>query len=1043
MFFYYIYYPFHSEDKTFFLAYFIVVGIAFWLYKWIQSLVVRTEVQVRVSHVIYFFLSHLFILCLCFFAFSGELFTLGIILFTKIFVLLLMIGLLWLLFYGIGKSFLNFTKIYKLEDTGLKPLAALGAGFGIYMMWVFILAYSWWYTLTAICVWTFVCCIGAFWSLPDIWELRKQTVARYNMENKDMHWRSTLLIDELHFTVLTFILAINCISIFRPFPIGWDDLGVYMNYPKLLSQSTELLALWKMYFWELYTWLGFLVWSQTVAFYLSSFSGVIAAITVYIGISYLLQKKETFFNIPLFCVMILMMMPMSVFQLAKDMKVDFGLLFMSSISLFLMYWLLYGDKHFSHKKSWGMLGLIGFFIWIAFSIKVTSLLLLLWILWMLFYKKFALWWLLSFFAIFVGIFTYLDLWSLMNVIVPTDFWTYWYIFSLCTILVGFIWLIVSYYRRSAWDFSAPNIFIETACIVLWFIIALVPWGLKHISEIPEWKQFGVRTLVSWYPDKYRADYWRIYTSQQLQARKQQADTGIEKNGTTSNEDFWRYFGYEEGINNYLKLPWNLTFQVNQSGEFTDISYIFFVLIPSLFLFLPYRRPEYMYPVLAFVWVLLVYYIPNPIGSYMTYLLSFIGLPMWYIPIFLFVFSPFIYLYYTLKRWSKSVELFLATLAFSSVYTFLWSISAFGVVWYGIVMYVAFLICIALILSIIHEAYKWRERNILNFTILWIVGIYIILSVIPHGVNNLKSASYVDYKLGKQSEEVGIFKLHPEYLPMLFSLNITSELQGEMLNRYKNQVLQIISKNNNSQQYVPVVSWVDSILELGQIIASIMRVSDLWPIHNDIWVLQQSLYEEIIFPWKELKNTGNIYRVGTFLKYYISENPQRVLEDSLLTQFENFIYDTDKDITFERFKKLDIDYMLIDLNAATIDQWVEKNLTKRYEHILEFMTYDKLQLIESDSICLKLWLEHYKNNTDIKRFIQIAGVNYGTREEQIKKRNICLGEFVRALQSEQYPFIDPYQRLLQSQNISLDDTDTVAQALIPYIQPGYKVLFELR
>jgi hypothetical protein len=31
--------------------------------------------------------------------------------------------------------------------------------------------------------------------------------------------------------------------VYRPFPIGWDDLGVYMNYPKLLSQAGELLPL--------------------------------------------------------------------------------------------------------------------------------------------------------------------------------------------------------------------------------------------------------------------------------------------------------------------------------------------------------------------------------------------------------------------------------------------------------------------------------------------------------------------------------------------------------------------------------------------------------------------------------------------------------------------------------------------------------------------------------------------------------------------------------------------------------------------------------
>jgi hypothetical protein len=43
----------------------------------------------------------------------------------------------------------------------------------------------------------------------------------------------------------------------------------------------------------------------------------------------ILPKKDYNFDLSLFSVVILLMMPMSVFQLAKDMKLDYGLLFMS------------------------------------------------------------------------------------------------------------------------------------------------------------------------------------------------------------------------------------------------------------------------------------------------------------------------------------------------------------------------------------------------------------------------------------------------------------------------------------------------------------------------------------------------------------------------------------------------------------------------------------------------------------------------------------------------------------------------------------------
>jgi len=65
---------------------------------------------------------------------------------------------------------------------------------------------------------------------------------------------------------------VNCLNVLRPFPIGWDDLGVYMNYPKILAQFGGNVALGKMYPWELFTGIGFLFKSQTLAFYINSFS---------------------------------------------------------------------------------------------------------------------------------------------------------------------------------------------------------------------------------------------------------------------------------------------------------------------------------------------------------------------------------------------------------------------------------------------------------------------------------------------------------------------------------------------------------------------------------------------------------------------------------------------------------------------------------------------------------------------------------------------------------------------------------------------------
>jgi len=64
-----------------------------------------------------------------------------------------------------------------------------------------------------------------------------------------------------------------------------------------------------------------------------------------------------------------------------------------------------------------------------------------------------------------------------------------------------------------------------------------------------------------------------------------------------------------------------------------------------------------------------------------------------------------------------------------------------------------------------------------------------------------------------------------------------------------------------------------------------------------------MYVTILYPKQEQRNTQVIYRVGTFLKYFITENSSRIMEDSLLTAFDEYIYDENLDVSHERFRKL--------------------------------------------------------------------------------------------------------------------------------------------
>jgi hypothetical protein len=118
-------------------------------------------------------------------------------------------------------------------------------------------------------------------------------------------------------------------------------------------------------------------------------------------------------------------------------------------------------------------------------------------------------------------------------------------------------------------------------------------------------------------------------------------------------------------------------------------------------------------------------------------------------------------------------------------------------------------------------------------------------------------------------------------------------------------------------------------------------------------LRQKMYAEIITPSNDRANKSSIYRAGTFLRYYIDNSYNRLLEDNLLTVFQDYFYNEDYNIISQRYKTLGIESLIVDLNTATIDQDPEKNLIKRYENLLGYITSPSLTLIETDSICLRI------------------------------------------------------------------------------------------
>jgi hypothetical protein len=241
-----------------------------------------------------------------------------------------------------------------------------------------------------------------------------------------------------------------------------------------------------------------------------------------------------------------LMMPMSVFQLAKDMKLDYGLLFMSLWAVAWICWVIFQCEQIKEKKKEIFIFLlIWLFIGAAFAIKVISLLLLLGIFAVIFYSWAKMLGFLSFLFLFLGAFTISNLWSMMNVVLlgGDEVKTVGVIFII-------IWAFFGSAGHMKYKKSLSDIALQLWTILIGFLIVLIPWGIKHIWEISASNEdISINTLISGVSDTFTPDYEGIHSPDELQTIRWEYTGAISQSGTTDNADFGRYFWYEKGINN--------------------------------------------------------------------------------------------------------------------------------------------------------------------------------------------------------------------------------------------------------------------------------------------------------------------------------------------------------------------------------------------------------------------------------------------------------------------------------------------------------------
>ncbi len=1110
----------HIETAVWYLSYFLIIGFIYITYKILTIFVFPTKkLRFGFFTILGITVFHIFILSLLYSNFPEvsrsvagfEVKPSWLVLFFHILSLLIYPLFLVFLTRSSGFSIISIAiPHWRDVDIRIRVPVEVTIGFLLFTVGLLVLGSIGMYNFTGLAVLIILLLtIGFKWHKETYRDIttRKILLDNHNLEGGFIEkFNMKLLSIEFGYFFLTFLLGVALISIIRPMPIGWDDLGVYMNFPKIMAISGELMKGSGMYSWQLITGTGFFFnFNAAQAFYINQLWWILAVIAIISTLSYTLAEsgKKSLLSLPILFAAIYYAMPMTVFQQAKDMKLDPAYLFFA-ISGFMLLFSVWNAQKFD-RKNLSILALSALIIGFTFSVKVTSLMLILWSIWLISYRFLWIGGYFGFFFGFLAIFTQFDLWKKIFIWMPMDnhllitqisLWLFF--LSLSSFL--FVWI----KRRSMQDFKYW--IISLLVFTVGVIGSLIPWLIKNISEA--YPTITIDTMLSGSRWPTVFDYTKIYSQSEYDARTNASlDASITSDGQSQNEDFSRYFGQEKWLNNYMKLPVNLTFQKNQSWEFTDITYLFLALVPGLLLFMRSSYGIYRILILGLMIINIVYcFFPfldsvflSDLGWKFTSLFSKITLPLGYVILLAINFLIIISSHFAyIRKESELNTKFRDIMMFMGLYGFLFWLSAFGIVWYGIVFYFWCFLIIGFAASrfVLYDDEDEKDENkitiffTLSLLLFFVIGMYFVRSAFPHAWNNLRwgysdtylgvvwkyvpkawmddvfvdrrdmdvwgdikkmsvymqrtyaSAGFNEYKYNILSQDESIFANRSDYLVPIATMNIKNPEDI-----FKNFQEKLVSPDISNL----LTSGKIQSVPLDQLHAFILQNQNSGnaTISSDLRILGKYMNSHILYPSRETENLWGIYRIGTFMTYLINKNSTRYFDDSLVFAFWNYFYDPSPEVTVQRMQKIWLKYLLVDLNAATIDQDPRRALITRFEKLLTTMTAKNLKLVSTDNFCLQFAIEErrrWKLLTN-DEFVDIAGTNYETYRDwkQISRnqklaqcQNYILKRINEGADTE-YPILANIKKEILDQ---WNDLEKQKSVLARYLGQSWFALFEI-
>ncbi len=402
----------------------------------------------------------------------------------------------------------------------------------------------------------------------------------------EVPWNSILPI--LAWLLITY-LALNFLNVVRPFPIGWDDLGSYLNRPRLLSSYGTFIASMSQFQWEYLTSIGFLFFGydswhgSTFAMEINWTAGLLATLVVYtFGRLYFGRGRGLISAICFY------FLPMVGHFSFADMKIDNAVFFASTLGLLaacvtLMPSPSEDEGHRAPRQTLIIAGLMAAF---AFAIKPTAMLSILMIASVIGGSFLGA---LGFTGMTILGFAALQRYGPLDLNTISERALLGVHISTPTLVFGI--LVVIGLGILGYAISRNRTLLRPLLHALGFFIAgmvisMLPWML-HNAWIGQNFQTGtllaapdLTTPQVFYQQKEEVDTWKMPST--IPVHTLSPDLKLDTNHaacktSARTEELDRYWGFDKGIAHYLGLPWRQVMNIDGFGYYVT-------LMPALLLF---------------------------------------------------------------------------------------------------------------------------------------------------------------------------------------------------------------------------------------------------------------------------------------------------------------------------------------------------------------------------------------------------------------------------------------------------------------------------